>query len=203
MELDADLQQIEAQSFQRAYFSDGLLDILIGGFLLIWAALAFFEQAGFGGVSFALLMPIYMVLRKKITEPRVGVVKFQPQRQRTQQTKRILMGGVFAFALVAGVVVYATQSNDGEPPSELTRRFAPLPLGVMFALMLSVAGFLYNVPRAFAYAVLVVLSFVITVLVNHLISFDDLSLALGLSCIAPLSFGAFMLKQFTGRYTRA
>ncbi len=203
MELDDDLQAIEAQSFQRAYFSDGLLDILLGSFLLIWAIVSFFDYAGFGGVSFALLMPIYLVLRKRFTEPRVGVVKFRPQRRRQQSTKLALMAGVLALSLVAAVVLYLTKTQAGIGPSATEVRLAPLPLGLMFGLMLGVAGFMYDVSRAFIYTLWIVLSFVVTVFVNHLLTFDDLAFALGLSSLLPLTFGVFLLHKFSRAYHRA
>ena len=203
MNLEPDLQEIERQSFQRAFFSDGLLDLMLGSFLAIWAVEAYFDQAGFGGVSFVLLMPIYMVLRKHITEPRVGVVKFRMQRRRSQNLKRTLWIGILSLSAMVAILFFLISSQDGGPPSAFTRRMAPLPLGVMFALMLTVAGFLYDVRRAFAYAMLTVLAFVITVYVNHLLTFDDLSLALGLSSLAPLLFGIAMLVKFRNRYPLA
>ena len=203
MELDSDLQEIEAQSFQRAFFADGLLDLMLGAFLLLWAVEAFFQQAAFGGFGFVVLMPLYLVLRKKITIPRVGMVKFREQRQRQQKSKRSLMAGVLAFSAVAGLVIFSVISHKDEAPSETTIRLAPLPLGVVFAIMLTVAGFLYNVSRAFAYAMWIILSFTLTVFVNHLIAFDDASLALGLSALAPLVGGSLLLNQFLRRYQRA
>lgn len=203
MELDADLLEIEEQSFRRAFFSDGLLDLCVGAFLLIWAVEAYFDQAGFGGVSFALLFPAYLVLRKKITEPRVGVVKFRPQRKRRQKAMGMLALGVLAFTIMLAVVLYITIHNNDEPPSESTRRFAPLPLGVVFALMLTIVGFKYEIQRAFSYAMWIVVCFVITVFFNEQLPFDDLALALGLSCIVPLANGQVMLLKFLRRYPRA
>lgn len=203
MELDADLQEIEEQSFRRAFFTDGLLDLCVGAFLLIWAVEAYFDQGGFGGVSFALLFPVYLVLRKKITEPRVGVVKFRPQRKRRQKAMGMLALGVLALTILLAVVLYMNINSDGAPPSESTRRFAPLPLGVIFALMLTIVGFKYEVQRAFAYAMWTVVCFVITVFVNEQLPFDDLALALGLSCILPLASGQMMLFKFLRRYPRA
>ncbi len=45
-------------------------------FFLGWAIAAYFDASGMGGVGFAIMFPIYLSLRKTITEPRVGVVMF-------------------------------------------------------------------------------------------------------------------------------
>lgn len=203
MELDTDLQDIEEQSFRRAFFADGLLDLMLGVFFLLWAIEAYYDQGGFGAINFVLLMPIYAALRKRITEPRVGVVKFRPQRRRRQKAIQLLFAGVFALVFVLGLVVYFAHSGRAESPTESQIRLAPLPLGVVFAMMLTLVGFKYEIQRAFGYAMWIVLAFVATVFVNHLISFDDLSLALGISCLTPLLVGSVMLGKFLRRYPRA
>jgi hypothetical protein len=203
MELDADLLQIEEQSFRRAFFTDGLLDLCAGIFLLGWAIAAFGGAAGMGGVGFAVLFPVYLSLRKKITEPRVGVVKFGNQRIRRQRSLKVLAFGFFTFTAALGLIMFMVFTKDGEPPSESSRRLAPLPMGVIFALMYAVGGFKYDVQRAFAYAMWTVVCFVITVFVNEDLPFDDLALALGLSSILPLVTGQVMLVKFMRRYPRA
>lgn len=199
--MQTDLDQLEEESFQRAYYADGLLDLLLGTFLFAWAILAFFDQGGMGGVGFALLLPLHMGLRKRITEPRVGVVKFRPQRQRQQQGKHLLLFGALTFSAVAGVVMFMTHSGDG--PSELQIRIAPLPLGLMMAMMFAVLAWLSGQTRAYAYAAATVAGFLITILIKPQLPFDDLALALGLSSLLPMAMGATRLRGFLQRYPRA
>jgi hypothetical protein len=175
----------------------------VGIFFLGWAIAAYFDAAGIGGAGFAIMFPIYLSLRKTITEPRVGVVKFGKQRIRRQRSMKVLATGFFAFTAVLGLIVLMVYDPYGGPPSEAARRLAPLPMGVIFALMYAIGGFQYDIKRAFAYAMWTVVCFVVTVFVNEDLPFDDLALALGLASLAPLVNGQIMLAKFVRRYPRA
>jgi len=89
-------------------FDDGVLDLCIGiGLLaigLVWLA----GQVALTGAVPALMIPVWLGLRKRITEPRTGRVEFSRERRRTERTGLLatLGVGLGALALVLAAIVW-------------------------------------------------------------------------------------------------
>ena len=108
-----DLKAIERKAF-RSFHQDGLWDIYLGGMLLVLSLMFSIPENGEGElttIGFALLgvaimFAIFQLGKKYITTPRLGQVRFGPERQKRKATLGWIMGayllvtlGLFLFSL--------------------------------------------------------------------------------------------------------
>ena len=101
MSTSLDLKNIEKRAF-RSTHQDGLWDIYIGGIVLSMAVLAYSSGSeAFPLYRFGLYlvgMGVFYLLfwggKKYLTTPRLGMVKFGPQRQRRKMTLAIILGAI-------------------------------------------------------------------------------------------------------------
>ena len=107
MTTSINLKEIERKAFSSAH-QDGLWDIYIGGVVLSMSVLAYsdsdeaFPLPRF--VLYLLGMGIFYLIfwggKKYLTAPRLGQVKFGPQRQRRKLTLAIVLGGIVALQVI-------------------------------------------------------------------------------------------------------
>jgi hypothetical protein len=116
-----DLKAIERKAF-RATHQDGLWDIYIGGVILCMTILTYstgseeFPLLNFGlyllGLGASWL--IFWAGKKFITAPRLGQVKFGPQRQRRKRTLvTILVGIVLLQAILVALTILLWANPEG------------------------------------------------------------------------------------------
>ena len=101
------LREIERKAFRSAH-QDGLWDIYIGGIILSMSVLAYSTaNEAFPLPRFALYLlgmgVFYLIFwggKKYLTTPRLGQVKFGPQRQRRKLTMMIVLGGIVLLQVI-------------------------------------------------------------------------------------------------------
>lgn len=112
MSQNLDLKAVERKAF-RSFNQDGLLDIYIGALALALSLFFAIPESGDGegiymGLAFlgvAIAFAIFQLGKKYITIPRLGQVRFGPERQKRKVAMMWVMGG---FVLVTfGMVVYS------------------------------------------------------------------------------------------------
>jgi hypothetical protein len=104
MSQNLDLKAIERKAF-RSFHQDGLWDIYLGGLLLVLSLFFAIPESGEGELTYmglallgvAIVFAFYQLGKKYITAPRMGQVKFGPERQKRKMTLAWIMG---AFVLV-------------------------------------------------------------------------------------------------------
>ncbi len=109
-----DLKAIEKRAF-RATHQDGLWDIYIGGVVLSMTLLAYstdseafpFMRFGIYLLGLGASWLIFWAGKKFITAPRLGQVKFGPQRQRRKRTLATVLVGIVLLQaiIVAGTIL--------------------------------------------------------------------------------------------------
>jgi hypothetical protein len=151
------LKEAERKAF-RLTFQDGLWDVLIGSFAAMFAIAPLLSVSLGDFWSSAIFLPVWglaylivWLLRKYVVRPRIGVVKYGPARVgRLKRLSLTLLVGnlaVFALGIVAAV-------NFGAFPSG----FYPLILGLFLILGFSLAAYLLDFPRLYAYGLLLALA---------------------------------------------
>jgi hypothetical protein len=142
-----DAERIEARVY-RAYWQDGLLDLLAGlTVLLIGAGWVM------GFVLASVVVPpvalvLWPLLRMRVTEPRLGHVRFNHQRM---LNLRAGVASLLATGVILGGLVILKATQQG-PPSAFERWLAPaIPALVLALLSLCCAGALQLI-RLAAYA---------------------------------------------------
>lgn len=131
-------------------FDDGLLDLCIGiGLLaigLVWLA----GWVALTGAVPALLIPVWLGLRKQITEPRMGRVEFSRGRQRRERTGLLTALGVGLGALVLVLAAVAWARGGATDPGAAV---APLIPALLVGLGLVIVSALIGARRFMGYAV--------------------------------------------------
>jgi hypothetical protein len=131
-----DTAKIETQLY-RAYWQDGLLDLLAGMTLLL---------IGTGWVLGFMLAPVIVaplalvlwpLLRSRLTEPRLGRVRFNPERMLNLRAGGIAL---LATGVIVGGLVILKNLHQG-PPSAFEQWLAPaIPALILTLLALCCAG---------------------------------------------------------------
>lgn len=152
-----DLEQAERKLF-RTSFQDGLLDIMISAFLLMPAVAPLMSESLGDFWSSAVFLPfwgivflIVYLLRRLVVRPRLGQVKYGPERitKLTRFTLVMLVVNVVFF--VAGLLVafFAPLGGSGRMGWPVAIGFG---LGLLF--FSSLAGAFLNLLRLFVYGLL-------------------------------------------------
>jgi hypothetical protein len=136
-------------------FDDGMLDLCVGVGLLGTGLLWLLDHVELVGAVPALLIPLWLGLRKRITEPRVGRVKFSKERRRAERHGLLsaLGAGIGVLALVLAAVVWARGGGPNLHGLEGWNALVPLVPGLLVALGLVVVSVMIGARRFVAHAV--------------------------------------------------
>ena len=99
MKQKINLQEIERKAW-RSYFQDGLIDMFIGIIMVTSAIRTFTDNVWF---TFLIFVGVFIMIggKRYITNPRVGVVKFGPERT----MKRLKLGSLIGIAVIITVIL--------------------------------------------------------------------------------------------------
>ena len=153
MDEKINLKEIERKAY-LSYHQDGLLDVFIGMFILAFGFYILSESKfPIMAVLPALLVPVWASVKKKITYPRIGYVKFGKSTKTRRTKSMLLLSGVLTLLLGFGVFL------------TITLRRGPLPLwlivmgaygmiiaGGIVAAILSVVAYINGINRLYVYA---------------------------------------------------
>jgi hypothetical protein len=137
----------------RSAFDDGLVDILLSSFVLMWAVAPWLSESIGDFWSSAIFLPIWglffiavALVRKYWIRPRAGVVKFGVARKKKLTAFTWIMLILNVLFLVLGMLAFF---NPVVSPWTRT-----LPLAVMVLIASGLAGYFLDVPRFFVYGLL-------------------------------------------------
>jgi len=152
MSQDKQFKQLERIAY-LSYQQDGIIDLLVG-----WATLAFGLNIALDSSIWTFLgwMPIlfYVPLKNRITVPRLGYVKFDPNRGRPSKwTISFLIFGLLAIA-VLGIVVFLLSNRPPSPVIAWVREYTLLFYGLVGVIGFGLAGLISGIRRLFLYALL-------------------------------------------------
>ena len=147
MSQNLDLKAIERKAF-RSVHQDGLWDIYLGGLLLVLSLFFAIPESGEGELTYmglailgvALVFAFFQLGKKYITAPRMGQVRFGPERQKRTGTLAWVMS---AFVLVTlGIFLYSVYVwNAAESGKPVELNLAPsLERAIVALLSALIAG---------------------------------------------------------------
>jgi hypothetical protein len=147
-----ELKQIERKAYW-SYHQDGLIDLCLGLIFLLFGIKAFTGNFLFAGLCW---MPGLMIapLKKMITAPRIGTVRFG-------RSRKILAVKIGALVLTAAVILFIVVATRLKSPGldAWTRHYYAIAFGSALALFPLAGAIGFGVRRFYAYAVLLVAGF--------------------------------------------
>lgn len=156
MSQNIDLKQADRRVF-TASLNDGLLDIFLASFVLMFAVAPFLSRYLGDFWSSAIFLPfwgaLYLILRwlrVHVVNPRIGTVKYGPIRRKKITAFIIVMLVLNILFLVLGLVAFTI-------PSESGWRFI-LPFGAMVMILFSLGGYYLDLKRLYVYGLMLALA---------------------------------------------
>lgn len=147
----ADLKDIQRKVYM-SFFEDGVWDIFLGLFVLGWGLSILTEGTYLPGVLFVALYFTVWGIKKWLTYPRIGYVRFSATSRRRITTRFIiLLTAVLLLGLMTGVLW-----GIGTRPQWLVDYF-PLLFNGMLAAVVCFAAYWARINRFFLHAALVFL----------------------------------------------
>jgi hypothetical protein len=193
------LRGIEKKAYM-SYHQDGLLDIVIGLYAVAFGLgivagkiLDFSFAAIMPGILIAIVLPIWIQAKRKITMPRIGFVKFG-----TRGSNKLF--AIFLGLMVLGLGVFfvftlATFQNGRPVWIETVFQYGMIVIGLGSAVIASLFAYTMGLKRLHGYGLLTFALFAS----GHFLSvpFEYLLLVIGSVIIAS---GAALLVRFVRKY---
>lgn len=177
MSKNLDLKTIERKAF-RSVHQDGLWDIYIGGLLLVLSLMFSIPDSGEGELTtlglamlgVAIVFAFFQLGKKYITVPRMGQVRFGPERQKRKITLAWIMGafvlmtlGMLLYSLYVWNVADAGQAVDLPISPNLERAFVASLAALIAGVSMIVTSYFKEFVRGYYIALLMGLGFFFTI----------------------------------------
>jgi len=198
---EPNLKEIERRAYM-SYHQDGLLDIFAGLYILGFGLGIFMDiiwDFGMGviiipGGLIAVALPIWIAVKRKITMPRIGFVKFGPAGG-TSKLMAIFIGLAVAGLGFFLVFTLATFQSGSRQWLDLIFQNGMLIVGFGSLAVCILFGYSMGLRRLYAYGLLAM----ITLVIGHLLDifFAYILSALGITVIAT---GVALLIGFVKKY---
>ncbi|MFC1947886.1 hypothetical protein ACFLXY_08215 [Chloroflexota bacterium] len=200
-----DEKKIERTVF-TSFFQDGFIEAFVGIFLLQLGLPVLFSRSGFGDFQSALIvLPIALILlaavflvRRFVIIPRLGRVKFLPERRR-RLSKLVI---VPILTLIASAIVgYVYFENDSIRHIFISQ----IPFSLSPIIVFGAAAYFLDMKRLYSYGAIVGVIFPLGKFLETIIISRDvlpgiiLFTAFVFFCIATIFFVAFLKKYHVTR----
>jgi MFS family permease len=154
------LKQAERKAFQLS-FADGLWDVLIGCFVLMFAIAPLLSERLGDFWSSMIFLPfwglVYLAIwlvRRHIVSPRLGKVTYSKSRQQKLRRFSLVMVITNSVLLILGLIVLVVVSRTSGGLAEGRYSLVPAVLGFMLLLAFSLGAYLLDYPRLYVYGLL-------------------------------------------------
>jgi hypothetical protein len=201
MSTKIDFKEIERQT-RRFFYQDGLIEIMMGIFLLLFAAM--YESSVSFGVSLIaifLMIPAWREAKRRYVFPRIGYVNLDDEEEAQAEAKGILkfLGFFFAFMIVAVTVFVWVWGGDLGTDYFYTR-FIPVVIGLVMAIGPITMGYKNGIVRWYIFATLFVLIGVGVVFLGLETFYQILAIQMTACGVIPLATGLVMFLRFLKKY---
>ena len=198
---DVNLREVEKRTYS-SYHQDGIIDIFIGTYIILFATSILVNNILDLSTWFvipaifpALMVPVWMALKKRITIPRIGYVKFKATgaNKLTFLFIGTLVAGVGAFFLFA---LGSTQTWALELRNIVTQN-GMLLIGLGAFIISSLFGYTIGLKRLYAYGILTLALFGLLQFITF--PFEYILFTIGLIIILC---GIALLSRFVQKYPK-
>lgn len=188
------LKNLERKAY-LSYHQDGILDFFIGFNILLFGLWILADMVYLAGAFVAISTPIYAQMKKQITIPRLGYVKFSPSRTAKSQKTILLLVIAGFLAFIPGVFLFVTTDMGIQAPIQFLIDYGMIVIGVAGMVLITAVAYLTELQRLNAYAVL----FLVLFMSGHFLSYPFAYYLIALGT-AILVSGAYLLINFQRRY---
>ena len=195
------LREIEKKTYM-SYHQDGLIDIFVGFYILLFGAgillntmMDFSTWFVIPAIFPAIMVPIWISFKKRITIPRIGYVKFGLRS--ANKLMAVILG-----LMVAGLGIFMVFGLGGSMGQswaiilmDLIISNSMIIIGVSAVLISSLFAYTMGIKRLYVYGLVTLAMF----LVGHFmaIQFEYFLLAIGFAIVI---YGFVLLRQFMQKY---
>jgi hypothetical protein len=189
------LKEIERKAY-TSYHQDGIIDVTIAITVLMFAAVVISDMPWMGGIVGVLVTSIYAGMKKVITIPRIGYVKFPQQRTQRLMILTVTLGLV---AMIAGVFTFMQTLSSGVPDwlMFLIDNYM-ITIGVAVSALFLLGAYSFKTKRIYGYSLLTLVMF----LAGHFFSFPLYYYLTALGSIILITGLALMIR-FVNKYPKS
>ena len=193
-----DLKKIEKQTYQFT-FTDGLYDMAYGCLLCFFAIAPILREFLYPSYIIFLVLPAPLIIilgKLFVTIPRIGVVKFNQNRDKSKNKIGVLIAILFPITVVLVVLTYLGVYNI-----KIGGYIVPIGAGLFALILLSVIAYVMDYPHFYLYAVSIGLGIPLASLLKPIFG-DPMHyiISFGISGTLILIYGIFTLTKFIKKY---
>ena len=167
------LKEAERRAYRLSTSQDGLYDAFLGLFIMLLSVTPWLDENGLRtpwnvilveGIAFAILLGV-LAIKKWVVVPRIGQVRFGPERKRRLKHLAVGMGILFIVTVILfGLTVRAIYFGDPLLDKPIQSNF-PLDIvhtaaGVFIFAIFTVIGYVNDHPRMYIYGLLFGLGYI-------------------------------------------
>jgi len=158
MDTSSHMKEIEKKVYM-SYNKDGIWDLVLGIWFLGTGVFFAYEMAYLMGAMAAVFIPVLPQVKKAVTLPRLGYVKFSPERQQQIDRGRKKLVYLNLVAVLMGLFAFIAFMGEGDL-RDTFRNLGLIPFGILLSAMVGAVGLFYALRQFIFYAVLIMAVFV-------------------------------------------
>jgi hypothetical protein len=195
------LKEIEKKAY-RSTFQDGIWDIFLGLLLLNLAFGALLANSGVSeGLNMTILTALgvlivlaFVIGKKRITVPRMGLVKFGTKRKRKIWKSRLILVG----SVLAGLMVFLAAILISYYPAGRPRILFLLPAAWVAntIIVFSLLAYYLDCARLYAYGLLFALPVPCQIILKKFFGVNLITMTLAVSAAVMIFVGTLLLNRF-------
>lgn len=193
-----DLKKIEKQTYQFT-FTDGLYDIAYGSLLFFIAIAPILREILYPSYIIFLILPASLILilgKRFITIPRIGIVKFNQNRTKSQHKLMLLVAILVPITIIMVILTFLGIYNIG-----VGGYIVPVAAGLFALSLLSLIAYIMEYSHFYLYAVSIGLGIPLAELLEPLFGEPlDYIFSFGISGTLILIYGIITLINFIKKY---
>jgi hypothetical protein len=200
------LKEAERKAFQLSNSHDGLYDIFFGVFIAALSSMAWLDENGLRtpwnfilveAIGFAVLLGV-LITKKFVVAPRVGQVRFGPERKKRIRQLAVVMG--IAFALTVGLFLLTlTASQRGPVGQGFKLDIVHVGAGLFMWAVFSFIGWMKDFPRMILYGWIFGSGYVISTILQDLTA-GLFQWPLAISGVIVTAIGVVIFVRFLEKY---
>ena len=190
---NTNLKDIEKNSFIKSHHEDGLLDIFLGIIFFSWSVNIFINNDYLHLVVLVIGLMAYGITKKRVVQPRIGVVKFGKERMKNT----FMVSIILTLSLIFGLVMVLLPKLGLITKSvSMIVIIVPLNILIVFGLM----AYFLSFNRLYWYSILLAASFAAFFIMKEILNVQDGAYFIIASSLLMIIIGSILFVKFIKKY---